>query len=135
MNIRLMHVATGLLVLLLVGHTLGTVSTQSRGPEEAAALAALAAVRFDVMGVTRSHADFYAGLGWSLSAAVVGFVWTSIVTTRLIRDRVGAGRVLAYGLATATALLSIVSWIWIFPVPAVITMLAALCYLVVATRS
>lgn len=50
----------------------------SHGPEEDALLSSLAAYRFDAMGFTRSHADFYAGEGWFLTLALVvvaAFTW------------------------------------------------------------
>lgn len=123
-----MRLATGLLVLFLVAHTLGTLVSTSRGPAEDAAMAALAAFRFDVMGVTRSHADFYFGLGLCLSAALVLFIWVSIVATRLIAQDARSGRSLTLGLATATGLLAVISWVWIFPAPAVICSAAALAF-------
>lgn len=123
-----MRLATGLMVLFLIAHTLGTVTTTSRGPAEDAALAALAAFRFDVMGVTRSHADFYFGLGLCLSAALVLVVWISMVATRLIAEGNATGPTLSRALAVTTGLIAAISWWWIFPAPAVMSTAAAAAY-------
>lgn len=57
------------------GHTvLGMLLAEPRGPAETVVLEALAAFRFDVMGVERSHADFYEGEGWFLSIALVAMM-------------------------------------------------------------
>jgi hypothetical protein len=43
---------------------------KTRGPEEDTVLGALGAYRFQIMGFTRSHHDFYVGEGWYLSLAL-----------------------------------------------------------------
>ena len=66
--LRIAAIAIGIFEL---GHTVGGMLLgKSRGPTEDALLAALAEYRFDVMGSTRSHHDFYVGEGWYLSAAL-----------------------------------------------------------------
>jgi hypothetical protein len=65
-----LRIAGGALSFLFLGHTIGAMLlAPSQGPEEDRLLESLAAYRFDVMGFTRSHADFYLGEGWFLSLA------------------------------------------------------------------
>jgi hypothetical protein len=71
----LLRIAAVAITLFALGHTLGgMIFAESRGPEEEALMAALAAFRFDVMGSMRSHHDFYVGEGWYLSAALVAMI-------------------------------------------------------------
>jgi hypothetical protein len=71
----LLRIAAGAITVFDLGHSLGgMVFAMSRGPEEEAILAALAAYRFDTMGSMRSHHDFYVGQGWYLSAVLTAFI-------------------------------------------------------------
>ena len=71
----LLRIAAGATMIFDLGHTLGgMIFTESHGAEEEAILAALAGHRFDVLGSTRSHHDFYVGQGWYLSALLTALV-------------------------------------------------------------
>ncbi len=71
----LLRIAAVAIAIFDLGHTVGgMILGKSRGPEEDAILASLAAYRFDVMGSTRSHHDFYLGEGWYLSAALTTMI-------------------------------------------------------------
>jgi hypothetical protein len=71
----LLRIAAGAITIMGLGHTLGgMVFATSRGPEEQALLASLAAYHFDMMGSSRSHRDFYVGEGWYLSAALAAMI-------------------------------------------------------------
>ena len=66
-----LRIAGASLSFLFLGHTVGgMLLAKSHGAEEDKLLASLAAYEFDIMGFTRSHADFYRGEGWYLSLAV-----------------------------------------------------------------
>ena len=68
----LLRLASVFLSIFFLGHTLGgMVFGKTRGPEEDAVLGALGAYRFQIMGFTRSHHDFYVGEGWYLSLALL----------------------------------------------------------------
>lgn len=75
----LLRIAVGAITLFALGHTVGgMILFESHGPEEDALLAQLAAYRFDIMGSMRSHAEFYEGEGWYLSATLIlliALVW------------------------------------------------------------
>jgi hypothetical protein len=67
----LLRVAAVAAALFALGHTLGgMIFAKSHGPDGEAVLNALGAYRFDMMGSSRSHLDFYVGEGWYLSAAL-----------------------------------------------------------------
>ena len=71
----LLRIAAIAIAVFELGHTVGgMILGKSRGPEEETLLAALASYRFDVMGSTRSHRDFYLGEGWYLSATLAAMI-------------------------------------------------------------
>ena len=75
----LLRIAAGAITIFELGHTLGgMIFAQSHGPEEDTVLEALKAYRFDMMGSTRSHYEFYMGEGWYLSvtlATMIAICW------------------------------------------------------------
>lgn len=102
----LLRVAAVAIALFDLGHTLGgMILAPSHGPEEDAVLASLAAYKFDVMGTMRSHADFYDGGGWYLTAiltALVVMVWQ-------LSNAVGASPALVRRLTVVLALFFVAS--------------------------
>jgi hypothetical protein len=74
-------------------------------------------VRFDVMGVSRTYLDFYLGFGWQLSVflllqAVVLWQLGSIAKTNR-----AAAQPMLIAIAIASVATTILSWIYIFPIP------------------
>lgn len=126
--ILLLRIATGSLVLFLIGHTLGTVGGTTRGPEEAAVVATMQNYHFDVMGVTRTHWDFYYGLGLYLSAALALSIGITLLVTGLARTHPAAARPFAGALSVGMVLFAVLSWWWFFPAPAVLTTVAAISF-------
>jgi len=71
----LLRIAAAAAAVFTLGHTLGgMIFATSHGPAGEAVLAALGAYRFDMMGTSRSHLDFYVGEGWYLTAALAVLV-------------------------------------------------------------
>ena len=92
--LRLAALALGLVAL---GHTFGgMLFPTSHGEGEDHVLAALAAYRFDIMGVSRSHADFYAGEGWFLSLSVVVMIALCLALASLVESSREVVRRLVY---------------------------------------
>jgi hypothetical protein len=116
------------------GHTVGAASGATRGPEEEAALKLLGAYTFDIMGVTRSHLDFYQGLGWLLSVNLMlltALCWQLGALHRVNRlwaTRLGA----AIGLATIG--IAWLSWRDFFIAPAMLATVAAMALIVAVAR-
>lgn len=71
----LLRIAAVAIAIFDLGHTVGgMILAESHGAEEDALLASLAAYRFDIMGSSRSHHDFYTGEGWYLSAVLTALI-------------------------------------------------------------
>jgi hypothetical protein len=123
----LLRIAAAAILLFELGHTLGgMIFAESHGAEEDALMAALAAYRFDVMGSTRSHHDFYVGEGWYLSAALAAML---VICWQLSRSTVESpvlvGR-LSLVLAVFFAASAALSATFFFVAPLVTSVVAAL---------
>jgi hypothetical protein len=120
----LLRVAIAATAFFAFGHTMGMLAEPSR-PAEAAVLAALGATTFDVMGVQRSHAAFYEGLGWYLTLTLLtltGTLWQ-------LSQRVDAQPELVRPLLLGPLLFCVVSTglcaVWFFPAPLIASAVAA----------
>jgi len=130
----LLRLSTGLLVVFLIGHGLGSLASATRDASEASVFAAMQSYRFPIMGVTRSHWDFYQGLNHYLSAALVALIAVHLVTLRLADRSPADARALTTVLAVSQVLFSVLSWTYFFPAPAVMTTLSAVCLAYAAAR-
>lgn len=125
--VPLLRAAFGLTLFFAVAHTLGTLSTAVRDPQEQAVFDAMKAYRFDAMGVMRTPFDFYYGLGLFLSLnllilAVLLWMFGTMARAEPARARPFVG-VLALGHVAMAAL----CWWKFFPAPLATTGLAAFC--------
>ncbi|MDQ8165742.1 MAG: hypothetical protein P3A28_08330 [Gemmatimonadota bacterium] len=116
------------------GHTAGAASGAIRGPEEEAVLKQLGAYTFDVMGATRSHLDFYEGLGWLLSLNLMLLTVLCWQLGALHRaNRLWAMR-LGAAVCLATFGIAWLSWRDFFIAPAMLSTAAALALVVAVAR-
>jgi hypothetical protein len=105
-------------ILFGLGHTLG--GRKDWSPiGESAVLASMRSYHFDVQGVSRSYLDFYRGFGFSLSVFLLlqGIVlWQlgAIAATAPARLRP-----ILVSFLVASLAVGVISWRFIFPVPAV----------------
>lgn len=113
-----LRVTSGLFAFFTVGHTLGMQDTTSRGPAEDALLATMRAVRFPIMGVTRSHWDFYQGFGYTVSVLLALLAVLSWQLGALSVASPAQARPLVATLLAASAALAALCWIYFFAVPA-----------------
>src|SRR5262245_5837185 len=113
-------------LLFAVGHTLG--GRQSWSPiGRTDVLTSMETFRFNFQGVTRTYLDFYRGFGFSLGLflllqAIVLWQLCDVAraSPRLARPIVGS-------FALATAIGSIITWEYIFPLPAVFSAALTIC--------
>jgi len=122
----LLRIAAAAVAVFDLGHTVGgMILGKSRGAEEDALMALLANYRFDVMGSSRSHRDFYLGEGWYLSAALT----TMIVMCWLLSNSASESPVLVGRLALVIAAFFAISaalcGLFFFAAPLVMSGIAA----------
>lgn len=132
--IVLLRIATVLLGIFLVGHTIGAVATSSRGPEESAVFDAMRAYQFDAMGTARTHWDFYLGFSLFLSANLLLLIVMVIQVTNLAKSNLRAARPFVVALFVGHAIFASLCWIYFFIAPSVFTTAAAVCFGVAAAK-
>jgi hypothetical protein len=123
--VPLLRTAFGLTLFFAVAHTVGTVSTAVRDPQEQAVIDAMKGYQFDAMGVMRTVFDFYQGLGLFLSLnllVLAALLWMlgSMARTAPARARPFVGM-----LAVAHVAMAALCWWKFFPAPLVTTGLTA----------
>jgi hypothetical protein len=119
MNVVLwLRVSSIVSVLFAVGHTLG-----GRGAwspiGETDVLASMRTYRFDVQGVSRSYLDFYRGFGFSLSVFLLlqGIVLWQLCA--IAKTNPAQLRPIIASFTVASIAGGIISWSFLFPIPAV----------------
>jgi len=110
------------------GHTAGGIPRKAtRGPQEQSIFDAMQAFRFDVMGTTRTHWDFYQGFGLIIS---VNFAILAVLMWQLggfSRTDCEGARPLILTLLLSEILIAVLSWRYFFLGPEVTSILVTLC--------
>jgi hypothetical protein len=111
-----LRIASVVSLLFAAGHTVGGTKSWSPIPDNDV-FRAMKSFRFDVEGTSRTYADFYVGLGWSLSVflflqAVVLWQLASLAKKESIGLRPVIGSFLV-----ASLFLALVSWKYILLPP------------------
>ncbi len=122
-----LRVAALLQALGTVGHTMASFDSPSRGPGEEAVFNVMRAYRFDIMGVTRSHWDFY--VGYELFITVT-FAFLSVLMwqlSSLSRTAPEHAHPLTVTILICEIFMSIMGWEYFFAGPGVVSMLIAVC--------
>lgn len=122
MNTRVwLRVSAVISLLFAVGHSLG--GMQNWSPIAAnPVLQSMRTVHFDVMGVSRSYLDFYMGFGYSLSVSLFlqsALLW---ILGDAARQHASILRPMIAAFIVAVALGGIIAWKYIFPVPALFSL-------------
>jgi hypothetical protein len=122
-----LRVAALLQALGTIGHTMASFNSSSRGPGEEAVFNVMRAYRFDMMGLTRSHWDFYQGYQLSTTVtfailAVLMWQLSSLSRTAPEHARPLIATILVYDI-----FISIIGWEYFFAGPGVMSILIALC--------
>lgn len=114
----LLRIAAAISLLFAIGHSLGGLKGWSPMGENEV-LKAMASVRFDTMGVSRSYLDFYRGFGWSLSVTLLlqsALMWQM---ASLARSHAMQVKPMIAALAIATLASAAIATLLILPVAAV----------------
>jgi hypothetical protein len=122
-----LKIAAALQALGTLLHTLASWNPPSRGPAELAVFAAMRGFRFEIMGANRSHWDFYRGYELSITvvfAMMAVLIWQLSTLSRSAPDR---SRPLIATILVAQVFLSVVSWMYFFAGPGVMSILIIIC--------
>jgi hypothetical protein len=118
----LLRIAAIISLLFTAGHTMGGLKKWSPMGENAV-LKAMTDVRFEVMGANRSYLDFFMGFGWSLSVAMLLQSILLWQMATLARNDAASVRPMIAVFAFAQLAGGIIAWRFIFPVPALFSVL------------
>jgi hypothetical protein len=121
------RIATYLLILFTLGHTMGAVvSTPQFGPASDTVVSMMKSVHVTVQGADCTWYGFYRGFGTIVS---VFFLFSAVLTWCLGGMTVGERRPLApvvWALFLSYVATAVITWVWFFPVPLVLSTAVAL---------
>jgi hypothetical protein len=113
----LLRIAFVISLLFAAGHTRGGLKKWSPMGENDV-LEAMATVRFETMGTSRSYLDFFMGFGWSISVFMLLQTVLLWQIGSLARTDALQVRPLIVVIALANLASGMVAWRFIFPIPA-----------------
>lgn len=121
-----LRVSSVVSLLFAAGHTLGGRKAWSPVGENEV-LAAMRTVHFDIEGVRRSFLDFYRGFGYSLSVFMLLQAIVLWQLSGIARTEPQAVRPIVRSFAIASFAAGVITWIFLFPVPAAFSAAATGC--------
>lgn len=122
----LLRITSVLLLVFAAGHTYGALATPSRGLAEAVVFSGMRSFQFDIMGVSRTHWEFYVGFSLFLSVSLfllAVLVWQIANIATLYPARVWP---MVFALFVAHVGFAVLCWVYFFPAPAVVTSVATI---------
>lgn len=135
MNPSLLYrLASGLLVLFAIGHTLGFRRTDPRWGVESL-VTSMRTARFAVQGIQRTYWDFYVGFGLFVTVFLLFAALLSWQLGGLPRDTLAGMPAVAWGLAVCLLLVTLLSARYFFAAPVVFSALITLCLFAAAWLS
>lgn len=124
----LLRLSAVFVAVFAVGHTVGMLNAGKAGePEEAAAITAMQAYHFVMMGSPRTLWDFFLGANWFMSASAALLVVLLWQAGGLARRHGASVRPLVVTLALGCAAYAALSVAFFFAAPVVANALGALC--------
>ena len=127
----LYRIASGLLVLFALGHTLGFRQVDPSWGAEGV-VGALKSLRFDVQGFTRTYWDFYTGFGLFVTVFLVFAGVLAWQLGSLPQNVLRAMPVVPWTLALSFVGVTFLSWRYFFVVPIAFSAVITLCLLLAA---
>ncbi len=116
-----------ILALFTLGHTLGTRHAVTTAPEEAAVIAGMQGYRVPVMGFLRTYWEFYRGFSISISVLLATLMVIAWQLATLSRRNPREALPLGVTVLLACVGQGIVSFIYFFTAPMVMSVAAVVC--------
>lgn len=120
------RIASVLLVLFAVGHTLGFRETLPEWGVDSL-VASMRAIHFNAQGFNRTYYDFYVGFGFFVTAFLLLAAVLAWQLGGMGKETLLQVRGLAWSLATCFAVVTALSWRYFFVVPIVFSLAITLC--------
>ena len=128
------RIASVLLVLFAVGHTLGFRQNNPAWGADAV-LVLMRSVHFDALGFNRTYWDFFSAFGFFFSVFLVFAGVLSWQLSSLPAETLARIRGVAWALAICFAAVTALSWRFAFTIPVVFSTLITMCLIVAAWLS
>jgi hypothetical protein len=120
------RISAALLLLFAVGHTLGFRQVDPKWGVDAL-VNSMRSIHFDILGFKRSYWDLFVGAGY---CAGVFYLFAAILPWQLgglPPAALAAMRGAAWAFAVAFAVITVVSWRYLFTIPIAFSVLITLC--------
>ena len=122
----LYRVASVLLLLFAVGHTLGFRQSDPAWGVDTL-LGSMRSIHFDLQGFSRTYWDLFVAAGFSVG---VFYLFAAVLAWQLgslREDTLAVMRTTVWALALCFAVITVVSWTYLFVVPIVLSTLITVC--------
>ena len=127
MNSSLFYrIASILLVLFAVGHTLGFRQVDPKWGVDAA-LASLRSIHFNAQGFDRTYWDFYVGFGLFVSVFLLFAALAAWQLAGISAGILASMPLITWGLVACFVVVTILSWKYFFVIPVVFSVVITLC--------
>ncbi len=123
----LLRTASVMTFVFALLHTKGMPWTPALGPGEVPIVEGMKTHAFDVMGVTRTYFSFYEGFGLLLSIMLLTLAVLIWMMATLVKAGVSGMRPMIAATAGAFAANAVLTWEYIFPVPALFAIVIGAC--------
>jgi len=132
MRVSLLYrVASGLLVLFAIGHTLGFRRTDPRW-EADSVVGSMRTTRFNVDGLSRTYWDFFTGFGLFVTIFLLFAAILAWELGGLAKDQLMPLLVVSWAFAICFACITVLSWMYFFIIPGVFSSVIGLCLVLAA---
>jgi hypothetical protein len=122
-----LRVASFLQALGTVGHTMASFAFPGRGPGEESVFNVMRSYRFNIMGLTRSHWDFYNGYELSITVTFAFLAVLMWQLSSLSRTAPEHALPLIVTVLVCEIFMSIIGWEYFFAGPGGMSILIAVC--------
>ena len=120
------RIAAVLLLLFAAGHTFGFRQSDPQWGVDAL-LGSVRSIHFDVQGFNRTYWHFFVGFGFFVSVFLLFSAVLAWQLGGLPAETLAVMRVTVWALALCFAAITVLSWIYLFIVPIVFSMVITVC--------
>ena len=132
MRVSLLYrVASGLLVLFAIGHTLGFRRTDPRWGADSV-VGSMRTTRFNVDGLSRTYWDFFTGFGLFVTVFLLFAAILAWELGGLVKDQLMPLLVVSWAFAICFVCITVLSWMYFFIIPGVFSSVIGLCLVLAA---
>src|SRR6266446_1619371 len=127
----LYRIASVLLILFALGHTLGFRRVDPRWGIDSI-IGTLRSTHFDVQGLNRTYWDFYTGFGLFVTVLLVFIAVLSWQLGSLPKESLLMMPIVTWGLAACFVVVTFLSWKYFFIVPIIFSGVITICFIFAA---